>query len=113
MSIAFLPLQEMLIRYHPGELTFNGSCPEMNLWDAWSILEGTWPVTFARYEEASSSRGGAIATKFVSRSQNLRETWFTGAAHWVSHKMILTVPEKSDRFGCGRWNGQGVVSKYF
>jgi len=55
----------------------------------------------------------AIATKFVSRSQNLRETWFTGAAHWVNHKMILTVPEKSDRFGYGWWNGQGVVSKYF
>ena len=101
----------------PGELAFNERCPEMNLWDDWPILEGIWSVAFTQYGQIRRKRRvteeAIIVTEFVSRHQNLRETRFTGVAHWVSHKMILTVPEESDRFSCGRWNGQGVVSKYF
>jgi len=113
MAVAFLPLQEMLIRHYPRGIDLRW---KLSKDESMGCLVN-WSVTFTWYGQIRNKRRVAekatIVSKLVSRHQNLRETRFTGVAFWVSHEMIPTVPEKSDRFGCGPWNGQGVVSKYF
>ncbi|KAF9451922.1 hypothetical protein P691DRAFT_296310 [Macrolepiota fuliginosa MF-IS2] len=94
-------LYEMLVKRSPRlqELTFDGSCPHLGLWDVSPILDATWPelqsLSLGMIRDASkrlAQDDEAKAMKdFVGRHQELHNLHFLGAAHWASSEATYSI----------------------